>query len=79
MYILREQYGYSAIHDKMIQDCIMVGLYDAYLSDTLQLKANLMLEKAVTQDRQIKSVKQQQSLVHVSRDGLRQLDKDADS
>ena len=54
----------------------MVGLHVVHLSKKMQLEADLMLEKAITQARHTKSVKQQQSLVCAKGEGPRQLDKD---
>ena len=52
------------MHDEIICDRVVVGLQDAHLSEKMQLEADLLLEKAVTQARQADSVKQQQCLVH---------------
>ena len=63
LYGLAKYCGYAGLHDEMIRDRIVMGLRDARLSEKLQLDADLMLEKAVTQVRQAEAVKQQQSLV----------------
>lgn len=63
IYGLAEYCSYAGLHDKMIQDRIVVGLRDTKLSEKLQLDPELTLEKAVTQVQQAKAIQQQQSLV----------------
>ena len=47
----------------MIRDRLVVGLLSARLSEKLQLDAELILEKAITQVRQAEAIKFQQSLI----------------
>ena len=49
----------------MIRDRIIVGFCNSRLSEKLQLKADLTLEKAVTSARQQESAKKQQKVVRV--------------
>ena len=63
LYSLAEHCGFGMLHDEMIQDRIVIGIWDAKLSEKLQLGAELALSKAVTQVRQAEAVKLQQPLV----------------
>ena len=48
LYCLTKHCGYGALHKEMIRDRLVVGLFDASLSEKLQMDAELTLEKAVT-------------------------------
>lgn len=60
---LAEQCDFGAIKEDLIRDRIMVGIRDAKLSESLQLDADLTLEKAVTRVRQSVAVKKQQQIL----------------
>ena len=62
LYSLSEHCQYAELQDEMICDRIVVGLHDSSLSEKLQLKADLTLEKPVTSARQQESVKKQQKV-----------------
>ena len=63
LYSLAKHCGYGNLHDEMFRDRIVVGISNAQLSEKLQLDSKLILEKAVTQVRQSKGIKQQQALL----------------
>ncbi len=63
LYALAEHCGYGALHDEPIRDRLVVRLCDVKLSGRLQLDAELMLDRAVTQARQSETVKRQQSVL----------------
>ena len=63
LYGLAEHCGYGRLHDEMIRDRIVVGIRNVALSEKLQLKADLTLERAVTEVRQSEAVKMQQPLL----------------
>ena len=63
LYGLAEHCGYGPLHDEMIRDRIVVGIRNVALSEKLQLKADLTLERAVTEVRQSEAVKMQQPLL----------------
>ena len=63
LYGLAEHCGFGQLHDKLIRDCIVVGIRDVALSEKLQLDPNLDLQKAVNAVRQSKIVKKQQATV----------------
>lgn len=54
---LAERCKYSALHDNMIQDRIIVGIKGSLLSERMQLNDALTLEKATKMVRQSKTVK----------------------
>lgn len=56
---------YGELHDQLIRDRIVVGLWDKKLSEQLQMDPELTLEKAVTRARQSESIKQQQLTLHI--------------
>ena len=56
LYALSEHCSYGDLHDEMIMDRLVVGLWSAKLSEKLQLDAELTLEKAVTQVRQAEAI-----------------------
>ena len=60
LYALAEHCGYADLHDEMIHDRIVVGLWDARLSEN-QLDGALTLDKAVSTVRQAEAVKEQQA------------------
>ncbi|GBO26978.1 hypothetical protein AVEN_29996-1 [Araneus ventricosus] len=59
-YTLSEHYEYGVLHDKLIRDRIVVGIRDKYLSEKLQLDADLTLTKAIERVRLSEVVKEQQ-------------------
>ena len=59
LYSLAEHCNYGDLKDQMIRDRLVVGILDKKLSQTLQLDANLTLEKAKTTIRQKEAVKEQ--------------------
>ena len=63
LYGLAEHCGYGTLHDEMIRDRIIVGIRNIALSEKLQLKADLTLERAVTEVRQSEAGKMQQPLL----------------
>ena len=63
LYCLSEHCQYGELRNEMIRDRIVVGLHDSSLSEKLQLKADLTLEKAITSTRQRELVKKQQKVV----------------
>ena len=63
LYGLVEHCNYGDLQTEMIRDRIVVGLRDRKLSETLQLEADLMLEKAITMARQSESVQKQRSVI----------------
>ena len=63
LYLLTKHCGYNDLHDEMIRDRIAVGIQDSRLSEKLQMKSDLTLERAVTLVRQSESVKTQQPTV----------------
>ncbi len=54
---------FGALKEDLIRDRIVVGIRDAKLSESLQLDADLMLEKAITKVRQSAAVKKQQPIL----------------
>ena len=63
LFSLAEHCGFGDLHDELIRDRIVVGLADKNLSETLQLEADLTLEKAKTQARQKELIDQQQEIL----------------
>lgn len=63
-YALVEQCESSNLHDNMLRDWIIIGIWDSNLSEKLQLDPELILDKAVTRVCQAEAVKQQQPLLH---------------
>ena len=63
LYHLAEHSDYFDLHNKIIQDGIVVGLHDAALSERLQTDSELTLNKAITMARQTEVVKEQQPIV----------------
>ena len=59
LYNLAEKCENKSLHDKMIQDRIIVGITDQVLSVRMQLDENLILEKAVKIARESEAVKKQ--------------------
>ena len=55
---LVETCDYGTLRDKMLRDCLVVGIRDAALSDKLQLEAKLTLEMAKKMVRQKEAVKE---------------------
>ena len=70
LYGLVEHYNYGNLQNKMIRDCIVVGIRDRKLSERLQLEADLTLEKAITTVRQSETVKKQQSTLRQDASGI---------
>ena len=70
LYALAEHCSYRMLHNEMIRDRLVVGLRDAKLSEKLQLDAELMLDKAVTQVRQAEAVKRQQTVLRSEGESL---------
>lgn len=63
LYALAEHCGYGALHSEMIRDRLVVGIRDKRLSESLQMDAELTLDKAVLKIRQSELVKKQQDLL----------------
>lgn len=59
LYRLAEHCSYRDLHDKMIQDWIVVGIHDSSLSERLQTDPELTLDKAIAMARQSETVKEQ--------------------
>lgn len=59
MHTLAEHYEFGNLRDKLKRDRIVVGIRGAKLSESLQLYAELTLEKAMTRVRQSAAVKEQ--------------------
>ena len=55
LYSLVEMCDYGAMKDEMLQDRLVVGIRNAKVLETLQMKADLTLEEAKTTIRQKKS------------------------
>ncbi len=60
---LAELCDFGALQEDLIRDQIIVGIRDAKLSKSLQLDADLTLEKAITKVRQSAVVKKQQPIL----------------
>ena len=60
---LAEHCQFGILREELIRDRIVVGIQDAKLSESLQLDAELTLEKAMTRVRQSAAVKKQQSVL----------------
>ena len=60
LYSLAEHCGYGDLHDEMIQDCMVLGIRDAALSEKLQTMSDLDLSKTINAVRQSKAIKSQQ-------------------
>ena len=63
LYSLTEHCQYGTLHDEMIRDRLVVGLYDSKRSEKLQLDAKLTLDTALTTARQSEAVKKQQLII----------------
>lgn len=63
LYGLAEHCNYGTLHDELVRDRIVVGLADLKLSERLQMKEDLTLEKAIDVARQSEEVKKQQALL----------------
>ena len=51
LYWLAEHFNYRDLHDEMIRDQIVVGLWDSNLPERLQTDPELPLDKAITMAR----------------------------
>ncbi len=60
---LAELCDFGPLKQDLIRDRILVGIRDAKLSESLQLDADLTLEKAITKVRQSAAVKKQQPIL----------------
>ena len=69
LYSLAEHFG--TLHDELICDCIVEGIRDKTLSEKLQLEAELTLERAISQIRQMVAVGKQQTLLRELRGFLK--------
>ena len=56
LYCLAEHCGYGMLHDEMIRDRIVVGLWDTAVSEKLQMDKDLTLDKAIAAARQRKKL-----------------------
>lgn len=63
MHTLAEHCEFGALREQLIRDRIVVGIRDAKLSESLQLDADLTLEKTMTRVRQSAAVKKQQPVL----------------
>ena len=63
LYQLAEHCNYRDLHDKMIQDQIVMGLWDSNLSERLQTDQELILDKAIIMARWTEAVRKQQAVV----------------
>ena len=60
---LAEHCEFGTLREQLIRDRIVVGIRDARLSESLQLDADLTLEKAITRVKQSAAVKKQQPVL----------------
>jgi hypothetical protein len=65
LYTLVEHCSYATLRDKMIHDCLVVGLCNHKLSKKLQLDTDLTLEQAITTSKQWEAIKLQQAKLHM--------------
>ena len=63
LHCLARYCNYGNLHEEMIRDRIVVGIYDNKLSQRMQLEPDLTLKKAIELARQNESVKKQQPTV----------------
>ena len=63
LYRLAEHCNYHDLNDEMIQDRIVVGLWDSNLSDRLQTDPELTFNKAITMAWWKEAVREQQAVV----------------
>lgn len=63
LYRLAQHCDYSALHDQLVCDRIVVGIKDRVVWEKLQMEATLTLDMAVMMARQSNYVKTQQSVV----------------
>lgn len=63
VHTLAEYCEFGPLREQLIRDRIVVGIRDAKLSESLQLDAELTLEKAMTRVRQSEAVKRQQPVL----------------
>ena len=63
LYSLAEHCNFGTLHDELICDRIVVDIRDKVLSEKLQLKAELALERAINQVRQKEAVGKQQTVL----------------
>ncbi len=68
LYALAEHCNYSALHDELIRDRLVVGLADRRLSERMQLDYELRLDKAIAMARQSEEVKRQQAALRSASD-----------
>ena len=61
LYSLAEHCNFGTLHDELIHDRIVVGIRDKALSEKLQLKAELTLERAINRVRQKEALRKQQN------------------
>jgi hypothetical protein len=68
LYTLAENCAYGDLKSEMIRDRIVVGICYRVLSESLQLDAEITLEKAKTMVRQQEAVHEQQSILHTPKE-----------
>ncbi len=68
LYALAEHCNYSALHDELTRDRLVVGLADRRLSERMLLDYELTLDKAIAMARQSEEVKRQQAALRSASD-----------
>ena len=63
LYILVEHCGYNALHDEMIRDRIIVGIYMTEQFEKMQMESALTLEKGISLAQRSESVRMQQPTI----------------
>ncbi|UYV63745.1 K02A2.6-like, partial [Cordylochernes scorpioides] len=64
LHSLAKHCNFEMLHDKLIRDRIVVGVWDRALSERMQLDTDLTLVKATLMAKQLESVKEQQSSLY---------------